>query len=225
MVTYVQNKLIKVTIIVDISIIGFNAHCMLCIRYQLATFFHNPDSKCFKKKFMDGLCVVYVWLGQTSVNNLCLTLDWHWSDVLLASTFTRGKTLTFLSMQKMCAEVDAHNKFIRRSRQSINEFWRTSSESQRTDQNSSFFVRWTCVMVCVTGPLHDYIPLQPIGSCWNPSSHHHFQAHCLGRTVLPSCEVSRYCRLVLHSKVAFCPVESWKFNSNVCHLLSQKAYN
>ena len=28
MVTYVQNKLIKVTIIVDINIIGFNAHCM-----------------------------------------------------------------------------------------------------------------------------------------------------------------------------------------------------
>ena len=45
MVTYVQKKLIKVTIIVDISIIGFNAHCRpsvskaLFIRYQLATFF------------------------------------------------------------------------------------------------------------------------------------------------------------------------------------------
>ena len=53
-------------------------------------------------------------------------------------------------------EVDAHNKwitFIRRSRQIINEFWRTPSESQRTDQNFRFFVRWTCVMVCVTGPL------------------------------------------------------------------------
>ena len=69
---------------------------------------------------MGGLCVVYVWLGQSLVNEnttnservlyLCLTLDWHWSDVLLASTFTRGKTLTFLSMQKMCAEVDAHKK-------------------------------------------------------------------------------------------------------------------
>ena len=44
------------------------------------------------------LCVT---IGQTSVNEnttnlerelyLCLTLDWHWSDVLLASTFTRGK--------------------------------------------------------------------------------------------------------------------------------------
>ena len=41
---------------------------------------------------------------------LCLTLDWRWTDVLLASTFTIGKTLTFLNMQKMCAEVDAHNK-------------------------------------------------------------------------------------------------------------------
>ena len=28
MVTYVQNKLTKVSIIVDIRIIGFNAHCM-----------------------------------------------------------------------------------------------------------------------------------------------------------------------------------------------------
>ena len=89
---------------------------------------------------------VYVWLGQTSGNenttnlervlSLCLTLDWRWFDVLLASTFTGAKTLTFLNMQKMCAEVDAHNKWItftRRSRQIINEFWRTPGESQRTD--------------------------------------------------------------------------------------------
>ena len=87
---------------------------------------------------MRGLCVAYVWLGQTLVNGnttnlervlyLCLALDWRWSDVLLASTFTRGKTLTFFNMQKMCAEVDAHNKwitFIRRSRQFFNELWRT----------------------------------------------------------------------------------------------------
>ena len=47
---------------------------------------------------MRRLCVT---IGQTSVNEnttslervlyLCLTLDWRWSDVLLASTFTRGK--------------------------------------------------------------------------------------------------------------------------------------
>ena len=43
MVTYVQNKLIKFIIIIDISILGF-----LFV--------------------MRGLCVVYVWLGQTSVN-------------------------------------------------------------------------------------------------------------------------------------------------------------
>ena len=64
--------------------------------------FHNPDSNCFFLFFMGGLCVIYVCLGQTSVNenttNLervlytCLTLDWRWSDVLLPSTFTRGKT-------------------------------------------------------------------------------------------------------------------------------------
>ena len=132
----------------------------LCIRYYLATFFTVRTQ--IASFFMRGLCFIYVWLGQTSVNGnttnlervlyLCLTLDWRWSDVLLASTFTRGKTLTFLSMQKMCAEVDAHKKIIRRSRQIINEFRRTPSESQLTDQNSSFFVRWTCVMVCVTGP-------------------------------------------------------------------------
>ena len=36
MVTYVQNKLIKFTIIVDISILGFNAHCMRPTHYQNA---------------------------------------------------------------------------------------------------------------------------------------------------------------------------------------------
>ena len=43
---------------------------------------------------------------------LTLWLDWRWSHVLLASTFTRGKTLTFLIIQKMCAEVDAHKKWM-----------------------------------------------------------------------------------------------------------------
>ena len=127
--------------------------------------FHNPDSNCNFYFFMRGLCVVYMWLEQTSVNEnttnlecelyLCLALAWRWSDVHLASIFTRWKTLTILNMQKICADVDAHNKwirFIRRSRQIINGFWRTPSE--RTDQNFSFFVRWTCVMVCVTGPLY-----------------------------------------------------------------------
>ena len=107
--------------------------------------FHNPDSNCFLF-FLDGLCVVYVWLGKTSVNEnttnlervlyLCLTLGW--SDVLMRLHSHVEKMLTFLSMQKMCAEVDAHKKWmtlIRRSRQIINEFWRTPSESQRTDQN------------------------------------------------------------------------------------------
>ena len=76
----------------------------------------------------------YVWL-RTSVNEnttnlervlyLYLTLEWRWCDVLLASTFTRGKTLTFLNMQNMWAEFDAHNKWITftwRSRRIINEF-------------------------------------------------------------------------------------------------------
>ena len=121
---------------------------------------------------MRWLCVVYVWLGQTSVNGnttnlehvlyLCLTLDWRWSDVLLPSTFTRGKTLTTHCLVcRKCAQRLTHTKkwmtFIRRSRQIINEFWRTPSKSQRTDQNSSFFVPWTCVMVCVTGPFDMFI--------------------------------------------------------------------
>ena len=123
---------------------------------------------------MGGLYVVYVWLGQTPVNKnttnlecvlyLCLKLDWRRSDVLLASTFTSGKALTFLSMQKMCAEVEADKKwltFIRSSRQIINEFWCTPSESQRTDH----CVCWTCVMVCVTGP----IPTEPLCQIWKQS--------------------------------------------------------
>ena len=113
MVTYVQNKLIKVTIIVDISILGFNAHCM---RPQSRLNFFFFFFFFFYGWTVRRLCVTGTSLGQRSTTNLecvlylCLTLDWRWSDVLLASTFTRRKTLTFLSMQKMCAEVDAHKK-------------------------------------------------------------------------------------------------------------------
>ena len=129
MVIYVQNKLIKITIIADISIIRFNASSSLakrcsftfcftnslCIRNQIATFFTIRLKLYY---FMRGLCVVYVSLGQTWVNEnttnldrvlyLCLTLDWRWSDVLLASTFTRGKTLTFLNTQRLIKTTD-HN--------------------------------------------------------------------------------------------------------------------
>ena len=113
--------------------------------------FHNPDSNWKKKNYgwtVRRLCVTGTNLGKRKHNelervlSLCLTLDWRWSDVLLTSTLTREKTLTFLYMQKMCDEVDAHKKWmtlIRHFRQIINEFWRTPSESQRTDQNSSFF--------------------------------------------------------------------------------------
>ena len=82
--------------------------------------FHTLDSNCYFFIFLCVDTVVYVCLGQNSVNEnttnlecmlyLCLALDWRWSDDLLASTITRGKTFTFLNMQKMCAEVDAHNK-------------------------------------------------------------------------------------------------------------------
>ena len=102
-----------------------------------------------------------MWLVQTSTNenttniervlHLCLSLDWRQSDVLLASTFTRGETLTFLDMHQMYADVYAHIKwisFIWRSRQIINEFWRKPSEWQRTDQNCSFFRLYS---MCDTG--------------------------------------------------------------------------
>ena len=81
--------------------------------------FHDPDSNCFFNSFyvwtVRRLCVTGTNLGQRKHNEfsvlyLCLALDWRWSDVLLAFTFTREKMLTFFSMQKMCEEVDAHKK-------------------------------------------------------------------------------------------------------------------
>ena len=133
LIVYITNKS---SVIVDIQCFKVYAHCLrptrysnaLLIRslrfkhaaYSLSTHydFHNPESFFF----MRGLCAVYMWLGQTSVNEnttnlervlyVCLTLDWWWSDVLLTSLFSPGKTLTVLNVQKMCAEVDAHNKWV-----------------------------------------------------------------------------------------------------------------
>ena len=95
--------------------------------------FHNPDSTCYF--FMRVLCVVDVWLGQTSVNGnttnlervlyLFLTLDWRWSDVLLASTFTRGKRSHFWACRK-CAQRLTHTK---------NE-WRSSGVLVKSSTNS-----------------------------------------------------------------------------------------
>ena len=69
MVTYVQNKLIKVTIIVDRNIIGFNAHCALETRCVLATscdVFYNPDSNCFLN-FGYGWTVRRLWVTVTNL--------------------------------------------------------------------------------------------------------------------------------------------------------------
>ena len=77
MVTYVQNKLIKVTIIVDISTVcvqhASKALFIRILRWKYTVHslpacdvFHNPDSIFFIFFFMGGLCVVYVRLGQTS---------------------------------------------------------------------------------------------------------------------------------------------------------------
>ena len=106
----------------------------LCNCYQLATFFTiGTRIVIIFIFFMRELCVVYVWLGQTSVNKnttnlerllyLCLTLDWRWSDVPLASTFTGRKKLTFFNMQKMCAEVDANYQRILTHAQRITTHW------------------------------------------------------------------------------------------------------
>ena len=95
---------------------------------------------------MRRICLTGANLGQRKHNefracallvpSVRLALVWR------SSTLTRGKMLTFLTMQKMCAEVDAHDQwitFIRRSRQIINKLWRTPSESQSTAQNSTFY--------------------------------------------------------------------------------------
>ena len=111
---------------------------------------------------MRRLCVTGTYLGQRKHNefracalivpSVRLALVWRCFGVYI---HTWKNVHIFTYMQKMCVEVDAHNRWItliRRTRKIINEFWRTPSESQRTVQNSSFFVRWTCVLVCVTGP-------------------------------------------------------------------------
>ena len=158
---------------------GFNAHCMRPTRYQSAVYLHFAlETRCafatslrrFSQSglnfffFFDGwtvrrLCVTGTNLGQREHNefracallvpNVRLSLGWRSSRVYI---HTWKNAHIFEHSEK----VDAHKKcmtFIRRSSQIINEFWRTPSESQRTDQNSSFFVRWTCVMVCVTGSI------------------------------------------------------------------------
>ena len=98
-----------------------------------------------------GLCVVYVWLGYYTRWLFSYPDKIHGRTTTHCSNFCnsrRGLWFVYVWLGYY-----TWITFIRRSRQIINEFWSTPSESQRTDQNSSFFVRWTCVMVCVTGPL------------------------------------------------------------------------
>ena len=73
------------------------------------------------------------------VPNFRLALVWRSSGVYI---HTLKNAYIFEHAENVRTEVDANNEkitFIRRSRQIFNEFWRTPSESQRTDQNSSFF--------------------------------------------------------------------------------------
>ena len=75
MVTYVQNKLKKVTIIVNISVSKALFIRTLCWKHAVATFFKIQTQIVFSKNFMGGLCVVYVWLGQASVNENTANLE------------------------------------------------------------------------------------------------------------------------------------------------------
>ena len=59
------------------------------------------------------LCMTGTNLGEQNTTNLeghmlhlCQALDWRWCDFFLTSTFTRGKTRTFLTMQETveCAQ-------------------------------------------------------------------------------------------------------------------------
>ena len=117
-----------------------------------------PDIIMSSPSFMGGLCVRRLWvtgtnLGQLKHNelrtcallapNVRLALVWCSSGVYIHT----WKTLTFLSTQKMCAEFDAHKKwmiFLRRSRQIINEFRRTPSESLRATTHWPKFFIFLC---------------------------------------------------------------------------------
>ena len=79
MVTYVQNKLIKVTIIVDISNIGFNAHCMHPTRSQNAVHLHfELKTRCafatslrrFSQSGLELIFYIFLWVDCV---RLCVT--------------------------------------------------------------------------------------------------------------------------------------------------------
>ena len=70
MVTYVQNK--KVTIIVDINNIGFNAHCMRPTRQQSAVHSHFALEKRYafatslRRFSQSGLKLFFLWVDCAS---------------------------------------------------------------------------------------------------------------------------------------------------------------
>ena len=80
MVTFVQNKLIKFTIIVDISILGFNAHCMRPTRQESAV--HLPFALIIRCAFATSLrrfsqirtqTVIFYFFYAWTVRRLCVT--------------------------------------------------------------------------------------------------------------------------------------------------------
>ena len=139
----------------------------LCIRYQLVTFCIIRTQIVFFLFFFYGwtvrrLCVTGTNLGQRKHNefracaplvpSVRLALVWRFSGVYI-HTWKNAHIFEHAENVRRGWRTQKWMTFIRRSRQIINEFWRTLSELRRTDQNSSLFVRWTCVMVCVTGPV------------------------------------------------------------------------
>ena len=91
---------------------------------------------CYFYFFIRGLRVVYAWLRQTTVNENTTKLERTCALLLpnVRLALVRRFSVVYIYTRKnSCNAVDAHNKwitFIRRSRQIINEFWRTLSESQ-----------------------------------------------------------------------------------------------
>ena len=79
MVTYVQNNLIKATIIVDISIIGFIAHCMRPTRYQSAVHSHFAlETRCafatsLRRFSQSGFNFFFNFCYGWTVRRLCVT--------------------------------------------------------------------------------------------------------------------------------------------------------
>ena len=131
--------------------------------------FHNLESNCYFLFFcawtVRRLCVTETNLGQRKHNEfracallVSIALDWRWSDALLVSKFTRGKTFIFSNMQKMSLTHTVNEKRL----SDVLVKSPTNCDARPANHNAltkilHFLVCWTCVMVCVTGSLDNSI--------------------------------------------------------------------